>query len=891
MAIQLEDLVARLRLDDSGFNTSGVSSKLQSTTKKMQSTGRSMTLGLTVPIVGAGIAAVKMAGDFDQTLRKIGIATDAPTEKLEKLALQMGAETAFSAGEAADAMLELAKGGMTAATIQGGALQATMKLAAAGGVGLADAATYMNNSMAAFGLTAKDADAVTVALAGGANASSASVESLGQGLSQVASTAHTAGLGLDETVAVLSALDAQGVKGSDAGTSLKTMLNSLIPTTDKQTAAMEHYGLSFQDAAGNMDSAQEIAGKLHGAFGDLSEAERLHAIRTIFGSDAQRAANALVDVGAKGLGKYIDATHDSETANKLADASMQGVSGAIEKAKGSLETAAIVIGQSLAPVVADLAGKVEDLANWFAGLDEGQRELIIKAALLAAALGPVLVITAKLITATSTLVRGGSAVLNFVGGLGNKSGEAATKMQKLAAAARLAAGAAGLGLLFDATRRAPGAMSTLEEAAGGAAIGAMFGPWGAVIGGAAGALHGMWRQQELQIDMAEDGIGPNQDYAATFDEISGKATEATRKLAYLALTQSKYVDDAGNVHTLAEAAGRFGISLQDLVDASTGVPGASKKIHRAFRDINEQIEGRIAKGKPYEDLLNDLGLLQTVLPKVSKDIRKQGRDWKNEQGAVHDYSDAQERAARQIGNASKDILGSFRPIPAQAHKAGKSIKDIEKAKPDLGPLKQKMSADLQQLFTGTSAKSKQISTTTGQNLSNIHVNTGWTRPWLGSIDTAAAQGRSKASAAGAGVGFALSSGIAGGITGAVYLVTNAAAAAVQAGVDAARRKADAHSPSRVMMQLGRDMGEGLALGYDESRDTVARSFSALAGTGGGRVTVGSSVNRSDGRTGGSRTRPLRITLDVGKGRTFNGWLDDEFDGRDELVGTRRRMGR
>lgn len=393
MAIQLEDLVARLRLDTSGVASglNSVSGSLSSVGSKATSAGRNLSVGVTAPLVGIGIAATNLAAGFDKTMRQVAIATGGPSKALSDLAMQMGAETAFSAGEAADAMLELAKGGMTAAQIEGGALAATMKLASAGGVGLAEASTYVSNSMAAFGLAAKDADSVTVALAGAANASSASVESLGMGLSQAAASAKNAGLSLQETTGVLSLFDSVGLKGSDAGTSLKSMLNSLIPTTTKAKDAMAQANLDFVDAEGNFVSVANMAEQLKRGLGGLGEAQRAQALETIFGSDGMRAASALMTGGADAVRKFTQASKDQKTTTELANAAMEGTSGAIERAKGSIETAALTLGQTLAPAVERLAGYVERGANAFTMLPGPIKQGVVIGGALLAVLGPLLV--------------------------------------------------------------------------------------------------------------------------------------------------------------------------------------------------------------------------------------------------------------------------------------------------------------------------------------------------------------------------------------------------------------------------------------------------------------------------------------------------------------------
>jgi len=314
-------------------------------------------LGATVAAVGIGNLikdSVGLEAKFSQTMNTMAAVANVPKDQMKSLsdlALKMGADTTFSAVEAGDAMLELAKGGMTAATIKAGGLQGTLQLAAAGGTDLATASTIASNAMNTFALKGSDMASVAAALAGGANASSASVESLGEALSQVGPGARTAGLTLQDTVGVLSAFDAAGVKGSDAGTSLKTMLTSLVPSSNKARNAMKDLGLKFTDAKGAFLPITAVAQQLKDKLGKLSAEQKTTALSTIFGSDASRAATVLMNEGAAGIGKYIAATKDQGAAEKVAAARMSGTAGAWESFTGSVETAKLQLGLFVAPAV------------------------------------------------------------------------------------------------------------------------------------------------------------------------------------------------------------------------------------------------------------------------------------------------------------------------------------------------------------------------------------------------------------------------------------------------------------------------------------------------------------------------------------------------------------
>lgn len=380
--------------------------KMKAVGGDIKNAGRTATMGLTVPILAAGAAAVALGATFEMSMNQVQAATLAPAAemgKLNALALQLGADTVFSAGEAAGAMLELAKAGITPAQIRAGALAAALTLAAAGGVSLESAATTTANALNMFGLEAAGASGVANAFAGGANASSASVDSLQQALAQVGPGARNAGLDLQDTVGVLASFADKGIQGSDAGTSLKTMLQRLVPQTDEAAKAMERYGLSFVDSKGNFKDITVIAEQLRTKLGGLTEAERAATLQQLFGSDATRAATVLMDEGAKGIEGYIKATRNQTAAQSMADARMKGTAGALENMRGSIESAAIVVSETLAPRIQQLAGFIKGLADSFSALSASSRESILVFAAIAAAIGPVLVIVGTLISSIGTI--------------------------------------------------------------------------------------------------------------------------------------------------------------------------------------------------------------------------------------------------------------------------------------------------------------------------------------------------------------------------------------------------------------------------------------------------------------------------------------------------------
>lgn len=388
---------------------------------KVKGVGQSL-LPVTGALTGVGAASTVMANNFNDAMSQAAGALDKPMSEMEdlrQLAIQTGQYTVFSATDAGNAITELAKGGLTEADIKAGALKTTMDLAASSGMDLGEAANVVVQAMGAFGLSANESAEAANALAGAAAASSTDVEPLTQALAQCSAGAKNAGWSIQETTAVLARFADAGIEGSDAGTSLKTMLQRLAAPTDSAATMIKQLGIQTRDSNGDLLGASEIAEELQNKLGGLDSASRDAALSTIFGSDAMRAATVMMNSGTEGLQKYIDAANDQEAAQRLANSQMSDGSRAIEELKGSLETAAIQIGDTLAPIVQKVAELITALVNKFSALPEGVQQVIVVVGILVAALGPLLMIIGQISLGISA-VAGALSKLSGIGGVATK---------------------------------------------------------------------------------------------------------------------------------------------------------------------------------------------------------------------------------------------------------------------------------------------------------------------------------------------------------------------------------------------------------------------------------------------------------------------------------------
>lgn len=409
-----------IRPDSGGFSTA-LRSQLSGAISALGGPAAAIGVGLGAAIAGGMALAVGSAAKFEQGLsavRAVAGATEVQMEAVRAKALQLGADTAFSATEAAGAMEELVKAGLSVEQVLNGAADAAVSLAAAGGVSLETAATISANALNQFGLGAAQVARVADIVAGAANASAIGVNDFALSLAQSGAVARTAGLSFEDTALAIAALGNAGIRGSDAGTSIKTFLQNLIPVTTRQTAAFRELGLVTEDganrfftAAGSVKSLTEIAGVLEGALRDMSDAQRLSTLEIMFGSDAIRAAAVFAREGAAGLAALFREMQDI-SAVETAATRMDNLAGSFEEFRGSLETVLIKLGTPLQGGLRSLVDLGTRSLNVVGSLGEST-------GLVATTLGDLVDIGADVVGFLGDVVRAGApaaAVLAQLGG-------------------------------------------------------------------------------------------------------------------------------------------------------------------------------------------------------------------------------------------------------------------------------------------------------------------------------------------------------------------------------------------------------------------------------------------------------------------------------------------
>jgi TP901 family phage tail tape measure protein len=399
----------------------------------IQNAGLALTATITAPIILASKAILRLGTQYEENLNLIQEVTKATGEEMTQLsqkAFELGADMglpATSAADAAKAMLELAKGGLTAKDAMEAA-KGTLQLAAAANIDGAKAAEIQANALNAFCLEAKEAGRVADLLAATANASSVEITDIALSLGQVSATAAAAKIPIEDVATAIGLLGNAGLKGSDAGTSLKTFLSSLTnPRNADAVDSLKQLGVEVYDLQGKFVGMPSIIKQFQTGLEGLTDAQKQQALYTIFGSDATRAANILFKTNSDTVNAATDAWDEmslavqrSNAAADLAQARTKGLGGAWAAVKSQLETFGLSIylsvKQPLTEMLIFIALFVSKFIDAFTNLPESAKQFIVALIAVAAAVGPVLLVVGSLVVGIGSLISTIAAGAAAVGG-------------------------------------------------------------------------------------------------------------------------------------------------------------------------------------------------------------------------------------------------------------------------------------------------------------------------------------------------------------------------------------------------------------------------------------------------------------------------------------------
>jgi TP901 family phage tail tape measure protein len=537
--------------------------------EKLEKVGHAATsVGTALGVVGAaatGAAAVviKMAADFDAQMSKVQAATNATSADMSKFreqALTAGAAFGYTATQVTEAQVELGKAGLATKDILGGGLDGVLALAASDNVELGKATQIAAVAMKQFGLSGKDVPHIADELAAGAGKALGGVEQLGDALNQSGLVASNFGLSLEETTGLLSSFADEGLLGSDAGTSLKTMLQALANPSKQSAEQMKALGINVKDANGNFLGAADLAQLLHDKLGDLSNAQRQQALSQIFGSDAVRAATVLYKEGADGIQGYIDQNNDAGYAMQQAAIKSDNLNGDLKKLKSAFQSGLIETGGAADGALRPLVQTMTQVVQTFNGLPEPLK----------------------------------GAALGMTGVVG-------------------AAGLLGGGLMVAIPKIVEfrAALMTLKEGgftgrAGLASLtGFLTGPWGLALGVAAAAA-------TIFIGKQVEAAQQTEALQGTLDKTTGALTKQSREYIAAALQSESFLGKVFGQGSTLDQADKLGLSIDTVTRAATGSAKAYRELKREQDRLNDAAEGGNSRDV---DRANSMG---RVLDKVNE---------------------------------------------------------------------------------------------------------------------------------------------------------------------------------------------------------------------------------------------------------------------------------
>lgn len=363
--------------------------------------GKVLSTAVTLPLLGIAATSIKVGNEFQAQMSRVQAiagATGGELDKMKAQAIELGAKTAFSAKEAAQGMENLASAGFQVNEIMD-AMPGVLDLAAVSGGDVAASSEAMASSLRAFGLEAGQAGHVADVFARAAADTNAETVDMAEAMKYVAPVAHSMGLSLEETAASIGIMADAGIKGSQAGTTLRGALSRIAKPTKAMVKSMDQLGVSFYDANGKMIPLREQIAQLKTATAGLTQEERNRHLVTLYGQNSLSGMLALLDAGPEKLDKMTNALINSDgAAREMAETMQDNLASKIEQMGGAFESAAIVIQQILEPALTKVVGGVTKLIEAFLNMSPVGQKMVVIFAGMVAALGPLLLIAGTVIT-------------------------------------------------------------------------------------------------------------------------------------------------------------------------------------------------------------------------------------------------------------------------------------------------------------------------------------------------------------------------------------------------------------------------------------------------------------------------------------------------------------
>jgi TP901 family phage tail tape measure protein len=438
MAINMGSAIAYLELDTSKFSkgftsayndlkvfgdkSSTAEQKFKGFSSALNTVGGGLAKGVTLPLLGVGTAAVKVASSFDSAMsevKAISGATGTQFTQLRDKAIEMGAKTKFSATESAEAFKYMAMAGWDTKDMLN-SISGVMNLAAASGEDLGTVSDIVTDAMTAFGLAAdgttkvlkngynvevSNAEHFSDVLAEASSRSNTNVSLMGATFKYVAPIAGAMGYSIEDTAVAIGLMANAGIKGEQAGTALRSTITRLVKPTEESGTAMDALGISVTNSDGSMKSLDSILKQLRSSMSGLTEDQKASYAAMLAGQEGMSGLLAIVNASDEDYNKLSESIVNCTGASQeMADTMQDNLGGAVTLLKSALESAGITIGERLTPYIRELAEWITGLVEKFNSLSDSQQDLIVKIGLILTAIAPVMLIGSKVFSLLSSVI-------------------------------------------------------------------------------------------------------------------------------------------------------------------------------------------------------------------------------------------------------------------------------------------------------------------------------------------------------------------------------------------------------------------------------------------------------------------------------------------------------
>lgn len=650
-----KNIVIRLMADTASYEAAmtRAGSTAKTVASGMENTGRKSALiasGMTaagLAVAAFGVAAVKMAADFDQQMSTVQAntgATSAQMDQLRAAAIEAGASTVYSASDSADAINDLGKAGMSVTDILTGGLSGALNLAASDGMAVGDAAEYMANALSMFHLKGSQASQVADTLAAGAGKAVGNVSDFGEALNNCGAQANSFGMNVQETTGVLALFAQNGTIGAEAGTQLNSMLMKLAAPSAEASNTMKELGISAYDAQHHFVGMANFAGQLQKAEKNLTDEQRNQANATIFGSYAIKAANYLYEAGESGVNKWTKAVSESGYAAEQAAAKNNNLKGDLENLSGSMESLMISVGEGAQGPLRKMVQGLDTMVDAFAGLPSGAQQTIVVMASLAGVFGAVHKAAGNLNGSTSTMANNIGLAIDPIQRVKTALASAQTAFQMFKASSM----SASEQMEAFGTSASKAQLKTAGfKAVGSSVMSLLGGPWGIALTVAGVALSAFISRQQKAKEAAEQlqsalesGSNISETIAGAYQDMSSGGVKLTT-----------WLDKAG-------------ISLTDMTSAAMGNEAALKRVNKQIKEID----------KP--------GIGGTAAAAIKKALKEESKAYDDASRKANEKSKAAKNAVDADGksaSAAKEAASANKELGSSASDASSQIDDLVQA--------------------------------------------------------------------------------------------------------------------------------------------------------------------------------------------------------------------